>query len=59
MKNKPQADDEILAEMEEIDRLELEGGISAAPANKRTDPDLKDKPKYKMSGLSKDGLKLK
>ena len=59
MNNKPQADDEILAEMEEIDRLELEGGISAAPANKRTDPDLKDKPKYKMSGLSKDGLKLK
>ena len=25
MKNKPQADDEILAEMEEVDRLELEG----------------------------------
>ena len=45
--------------MEEVDRLELEGGISATPANKRTDPDLKDKPKYKMSGLSKDGLKLK
>lgn len=34
MTNKSQTDEEILVEMDEIDRLELEGGISAAPSRK-------------------------
>lgn len=34
MNNKPQTDDEILVDMDEIDNLELEYGISAAPSRK-------------------------
>lgn len=34
MNNESQTDDEILVDMDEIDRLELEGGISAAPSRK-------------------------
>ena len=31
MANKPQTDEEILAEMDKIDELELQGGCAAAP----------------------------
>ncbi len=50
MNNKPQTDDEILVDMDEIDNLELECGISAAPSRK-----LKTlKSKLNAEGKSKD-----
>jgi hypothetical protein len=49
MNNKPQTDNEILVDMDEIDRLELECGISAAPSRKVK---REDKPKYKPTGVA-------
>lgn len=59
MKNKHQADDEILVEMDALDDLELKTGISVAPRNKRDLEDAKKKSKYRIPSLSKDDLRLR
>lgn len=59
MKKEHQASDEILAEMDALDDLELKTGISVAPRNKRDLEDMKKKSKHRLPGLSKDDLKLR
>lgn len=58
MKSKLQSDNEVSVEMDKIDRLELEGGISAAPSRStKTGGELKSKvleDTKKMGKTSKD-----
>lgn len=64
MASKPQTDEEILAEMEAIDQLELKGGIAAASPEAKAKAETakaeadeeRSKPKYKMPGLSRERL---
>ena len=63
MASKPQTYEEILAEMEAIDQLELKGGIAAASPKAKAEAETAkaeakedSKPKYKMPGLSREQL---
>jgi hypothetical protein len=66
MNNKPQTDDEILIDMDEIDNLELEYGISAAPSRKlkalkalKSKLNAEGKSKDKTSGVPQRKIKTK